>query len=303
MQEYYILTLNSGQPIILYKEADKVYMYTTLSGRIRSQGVVFDEVAGEICLLTTKHQYVSYISTNGQVKLFVLEDMRFVEIISLPLENLSHSEVTQISLNTFHGEAVLFYLMHNSEDSTNALFYVCENSINKSNLVSRENYSYEQFGICALENEMLICLYGKNKRKLFSMDSDKRIQKITGSDISTDKLKKEIISLTDKLNSQKKNAEDAENTLSRREQEITNYKTSIETMKQEMKTKEKEIEAKENEIKTQEKEIQDSNRKIYELENEISGLKSTQQHITKQYNELADFAGELQEELRKVRYL
>lgn len=261
MQEYNILTLDSGQPIILYKEDDKVYMYTTLSGRIRSQGVVFDEVAGDICLLTTKHQYVSYLSTKGQVKLFVLEDMRFVEIISLPLENLSHSEVTQISLNAFHGEAVLFYLMHNSEDSTNALFYVCENSINKSNLVSRENYSYEQFGICALENETLICLYGKNERKLFSMNPDKRIQRITGSDISSDKLKAEIISLTDKLDSQKK------------------------------------------EVETKETKIQDLNKKIYEMENEISGLKSTQKHITKQYNELADFAGELQEELRKVRYV
>ena len=42
---------------------------------------------------------------------------------------------------------------------------------------------------------------------------------------------------------------------------------------------------------------------LYEKNNHIAALESTQKHITEQYNELADFAGRLQEELRKARYL
>ncbi len=42
---------------------------------------------------------------------------------------------------------------------------------------------------------------------------------------------------------------------------------------------------------------------LYEKNNRIATLESTQKHITEQYNELADFAGKLQEELRKARYL
>ena len=42
---------------------------------------------------------------------------------------------------------------------------------------------------------------------------------------------------------------------------------------------------------------------LYEKNNRIASLESTQKHITEQYNELADFAGKLQEELRKARYL
>ena len=47
----------------------------------------------------------------------------------------------------------------------------------------------------------------------------------------------------------------------------------------------------------------DVQRQLYEKNNEISTLKSTQKHITSQYNELAEYAGKLQEELRKVRYM
>ncbi len=44
-------------------------------------------------------------------------------------------------------------------------------------------------------------------------------------------------------------------------------------------------------------------KQLYEKNNEIANLKSTQQHITEQYNELAEYAGKLQEELRKIRYM
>ena len=42
---------------------------------------------------------------------------------------------------------------------------------------------------------------------------------------------------------------------------------------------------------------------LSEKDSEINDLKATQDHISVQYNELAEYAGKLQDELRKIRYM
>lgn len=44
-------------------------------------------------------------------------------------------------------------------------------------------------------------------------------------------------------------------------------------------------------------------KQLYDKNNEIKTLKATQDHISKQYNELSEYAGKLQDELRKIRYM
>lgn len=41
---YKILAFENGQPIILFLDSRKVYMYTANSGRIISKGLLFDDV-------------------------------------------------------------------------------------------------------------------------------------------------------------------------------------------------------------------------------------------------------------------
>lgn len=46
-----------------------------------------------------------------------------------------------------------------------------------------------------------------------------------------------------------------------------------------------------------------SQKQLYEKNTEISNLKIAQNHLSKQYNELSESAGKLQEELRKIKFM
>ncbi|MCR5736484.1 MAG: hypothetical protein K6G64_02400 [Eubacterium sp.] len=252
MENYQILTLSSGQPLILYQENEKVYMYTVYSGRIQSHGIVFDDVSGKLSLQSGEVNYVSYISTHGRLRLYHLKDMRFLELLSLSNDAEEYREFLHCRLHSFQAKVFLFYSVHNPEDSSNALFYVSMDSLQKSALLYQGNYSFQGFSLMNLPNAMLIAVFSKEQTTYFEMDSSLQIRPFQNT-----------VSPSSTIDSK---------TL---EKELQKQKQHCEALQQE----------------------------LYQKNNEILALKSTQKHITEQYNDLADFSGKLQEELRKVRYL
>ncbi len=252
MENYQILTLNSGQPLILYQENEKVYMYTVYSGRIQSHGVIFDDLSDQLFLHPGEVNYVSYISTHGRLRLYQLKDMRFLELLSLSNDAGEHREFLQCRLHAFHSKIFLFYSVHNPEDSSNSLFYISMDSLQKSSLLCQKNYSFQGFSIMNLPNGILIAVFSKEQTTYLEMDSNLQIHPFQNT-VSASSTK-------------------AFQTL---EKEFQKQKQQCESLQQE----------------------------LYQKNNEILTLKSTQKHITEQYNDLADFSGKLQEELRKVRYL
>lgn len=57
---YKILAFENGQPIILFLDSRKVYMYTANSGRIISKGLLFDDVKKDFDIYSCKEQYIYY---------------------------------------------------------------------------------------------------------------------------------------------------------------------------------------------------------------------------------------------------
>lgn len=285
MESYQIITLKSGQPLILYQENEKVYMYTVFSGRIRSYGIVFDDVAEQLLLSSGSKQYAAYLSTNGKLKLYRLSDMRFVELLTFPGEGMKHTELKQLAFSVFDEKMLLFYLTHNLDDSSNALFYIDLDFINKSSFIFRGDYSLSRFSTVPLEDSLLLILNFGEKTKLLLLNKDRTVEAFEQS------------RHFDGKNTGKTEAmEQVKEKLKEREDEIT-------SLKETSKERESEITSLKETSKEREAEITSLKQKLYEKENEISSLESTQKHIANQYNELAEFAGQLQDELRKTRYL
>ncbi len=257
MESYQVITLKSGQPLILYQENEKVYMYTVYSGRIRSYGIIFDDVSEQLHLFSSENQYACYISMNGKLKLYRFQDMRFVELLTFPGAGDKQTELKQIDFALFDDQGVLFYLIHNLNDSSNALYYISLNSINTSSFVFQGDYSLEKFVTVPWKNQLILFLYFGAKIKLLLLNEDKTVEDFTQSELME---KKTDVSLKEK--------------------------EQLEIL-----------------LKEKEKEINSQKKLLYEKDNKISSLESTQKHIENQYNELAEFAGQLQEELRKARYL
>jgi hypothetical protein len=240
MEKYEIVTLGSGQPLILYQENETVYMYTIYSGRIQSHGKVFDDVSGQIMLASGEKHYLAYLSTSQRLRLYRLKEMRFVELLSLQNADSKTDEFVKASLVPFQGKFLLFYITHHPENSSNALFFIDLDSLQKSSLLYQGNYSFADFQISPVHNQLLISLSTKEQNNFLFLDES--LQPISAKQFSF-----------------ASNKNDAQ-------------------------------------IARLEKELQ-------QKEEEIRSLKNTQKHIADQYNELAEYSGQLQEELRKVRYL
>ena len=77
---YKILAFKNGQPIILYIENEKVYMYTAARGKIIPKGLLFNDVGRDFDVFSCNKQYVYYISTDNKMKLAVLNRDRFTAV-------------------------------------------------------------------------------------------------------------------------------------------------------------------------------------------------------------------------------
>ena len=58
---YKILAFENGQPIILFLENQKVFMYTASGGRILSRGLLFNDVRKDFDVYSCKEKYIYYI--------------------------------------------------------------------------------------------------------------------------------------------------------------------------------------------------------------------------------------------------
>ena len=227
---YKILAFENGQPIILFLDSRKVYMYTANSGRIISKGLLFDDVKKDFDIYSCKEQYIYYISTDNRIKLAKLNRDRFTEFLSIPMEDKEQNvEIVNVSPLMCQNELYIFYCNHNHIDGKYEIYYILSSSPNKSCLIERNIDTNKGFDVFKADNKLGLVLNDN-----YSLSQ---------------------------------NIEELKKTLSEKISQLI-----------------------------------DTQRQLYEKNNEIITLKSTQKHITAQYNELAEYAGKLQDELRKIRY-
>lgn len=248
---YKILAFENGQPIILFLDSRKVYMYTANSGRIISKGLLFDDVKKDFDIYSCKEQYIYYISTDNRIKLAKLYRDRFTEFLSIPMEDKEQNvEIVNVSPLMCQNELYIFYCNHNHIDGKYEIYYILSSSPNKSCLIERNIDTNKGFDVFKADNKLGLVL----NDNYYYISKDKKMINISSFNDATN-------------NSLSQNIEELKKTLSEKISQLI-----------------------------------DTQRQLYEKNNEIITLKSTQKHITAQYNELAEYAGKLQDELRKIRY-
>lgn len=251
---YKILAFENGQPIILYHDKKNVYMYTASRGRILAKGLLFNDVKTDFEVFSGTNQYVYYISTDNKIKLASLRRDRFVEYLSIPMEdNRNNCQIVNVSPLMCENELYIFYCNHNKSDDNYEIYYILSSAPGKSCLIQR-NVSYaEDFDVFYSNKKTYIIL----NNHYYYLNSEKKISHLDFNHL------------------------DDQHTISQKE--------NIEHLKQLISDKSNQV------LKMQ--------KQLYEKNNEIATLTATQEHITKQYNELADYAGMLQDELRKMKYM
>lgn len=251
---YKILAFENGQPIILFLERQKVYMYTAKSGRIISKGLLFNDVGKDFDVFSCNEKYAYYISTDNKIKLAMLNRDRFTEFLTIPMEDKKHNiEIVNVSPLICQNELYIFYCNHNKNQNDYQIYYILSSSPNKSCLIERNISSNEGFDVFKANDNVGIVL----NNNYYYLSKDKQLININ---------------------------ENCYNELSG-----TSFGQNIEKLKTSLSEKSSKL------IEMQ--------KQLYEKNHEIENLKSAQEHITRQYNELSEYAGKLQEELRKIRYM
>jgi hypothetical protein len=250
---YKILAFENGQPIILYLDKEKVYMYTASGGKIFSKGILFNDVGKDFDVFSCKEKYIYYISRDNQIKLAVLNRDHFTEFLSLPMHDKNHNiEIVHVSPLMCRNELYIFYCNHNKEAGKYEVYYILSSAPHKSCLIKRDIDTSCDFDVFKANEKIGIVL----NDSYYQLDSNKKLLPI-GS-ILQDGL--HISSLANDI-------EELKTALSEKSNKL------IEIQKQ-----------------------------LFDKNNEISNLKITQKHISDQYNELSEYAGKLQDELRKIKY-
>lgn len=251
---YKIMAFNNGQPIILFMESEKVYMYTANGGRIYQKGIIFDDVRKDFDVFSCDNQYIYYISTDNKIKLAMLNQDRFTEFLSIPMEDSKNNvEIVNVSPLMCQNELYIFYCNHNKSTEKYEIYYILSTCPNKSCLIERNidiNTNFDVFSA----NEKIGLVLNDN---YYYLSADKKMININNN-----------LENSNKIHSLNRNIEDLKKALSK----------------------------KSNELITVQKLLSEKN-------SEINDLKATQDHISVQYNELAEYAGKLQDELRKIRYM
>lgn len=255
---YHILTYNNGQPIILYQENKNVYMYTIDRGRISSKGIVFDDVAKNLCIFTTPVNIVYYISDSGHIKLASLHGERFIEFLSLPLTNPEEdSTIISACPVSYKKELYIFYLTRGFDKNTYSVYYVKSTSASKSTLIADNLKKCNCIHTTVLNDILYIVLSDLDSSQFLCLDEGLNVHSLLHSDDAFSDMK-------------------------------STYEEQITRITKQLEDKEKELSA--------------LNKQLSAQKSEIKKLNSTQKYMEAQYNDLADFAGQLQDELRKIMY-
>ena len=156
---YKILAFENGQPIILYIENEKVYMYTAARGKIIQKGLLFNDVGRDFDVFSCNKQYVYYISTDNKMKLAVLNRDRFTEFLSIPLGESSHQmEIVNISPLMCQNELYIFYCNHNKSNNKYEIYYILSSCPEKSCLIKRNVSTNKGFDVFKANEKIGIVL-------------------------------------------------------------------------------------------------------------------------------------------------
>lgn len=205
---YNILTFDNGQPFILYRENEKIYLYTIARGRIGAKGILFNNVGKDFQIFKGTPDRVYYISTSDELKVSSLYKQHFVELISIPLENKEdHTMMKDLSPVVFHDDLYIFYLCHNFSDHSTTLRYLSSSSLEQSILLKDNIDSADTLSAFSANNKIFLTLENKSTTHFYYFDSTSNLiainneQKMISKDVhlSEEKSKAEIAKLDDAL--------------------------------------------------------------------------------------------------------
>lgn len=224
---YKILTFENGQPFILYGESKKVFMYTISGGRINPAETIFNDVKSNFEAYSCNKNYVGYLSTAEQFRLYKNENNLFIEIFTSEKYDVYSQPII------FNNQPIIFY----SNNSISDIYCFNGESPGNRTLSMSFNSKINKLETFILSDILYLIISGDNYTHTYQVDCNYKL-----------------------VNSKRFSSPNNE--------DIDKLKTLLE--------------------------IKDE---------EIKKYQKTQQYIQVQYNDLADYAGKLQDELRKFRYL
>lgn len=159
---YYILTLSTGQPVILYQENEKIYFYSIANGRINTKKLLFNDYKDSLIVLNNK--YIFYQTINNNSKLFKIANNNFNLLFTLP---------ANARIFNFKKEIFILYQDHDS------LYCIKCSTYNKSSLILKGILQYD----VGIMSDFLLL---KTSDMFYTINSDIKVSKLefNSTDIS-----------------------------------------------------------------------------------------------------------------------
>ena len=145
---YKILAFDNGQPAILYHNGHNVYMYTAIRGHIHPEGIIFNDVKDDFRIYDGNKKYAFYISTDNKIKTATLSGNRFMEFLSIPLEDSKNGRtIVNVSPIMCENELYIFYCTHNNHSNFCDVYYLLCSAPNHTCLIKRNIKNYNDFDV------------------------------------------------------------------------------------------------------------------------------------------------------------
>lgn len=151
---YYIITLSTGQPIILYQERESVYLYTITNGKINTKKLLFNDYKEKMIVLN--NNYIFYHTINNQSKFFKISNNGIKKLFDLP----NNTKVLTLKEDVF-----IFYEINNS------LYCIKCSSFNKSTLLLKD---INRFNVFIYDH----CIFVENDNIFYKLLPDIKLSKI-----------------------------------------------------------------------------------------------------------------------------
>lgn len=174
---YNILTFENGQPLILYREKEKIYMYTISRGKVTSRGILFNNVGNDFKVYESTPYKISYISTDDNFKIYTLYHQHFIEEVSLSLKN-HNSIIKHFSSVLYNKELYIFYLSKNLADNKTQLYYIISSTPAKSNLLKEDMDSYDRLCAFLANDKIYLALDCQSTTQFYYFDSENNLVNI-----------------------------------------------------------------------------------------------------------------------------
>ena len=221
---YKILAFENGQPIILYHNGEKVYMYTALKGHLHSEGVLFNDVKKDFEIYECDKKYLYYISTDDKIKLASLTGNKFTEFLSIPLnDNENGNTIVNVSPIMCENELYIFYCKHNINTDNYDIYYLICSSPRHTCLIKRNIENNGDFDVLSAKKKTYIIL--KNDCYYLSKNGRITVLNNNASDDMRDS-QKNIEQLRKSLSEKSSRLIEAQKKLYEKNIEISNLKSA-----------------------------------------------------------------------------